>query len=153
MRPLFVLHLLFTCCLAVTISHAELPDVVVQQLRYDVRDAMTKNGQIPPVAAVDETLGMVMRELNSKNYPFELSPTDLVEFRKEETSLADAEVNRVMIEFKKAIQNKQLPHLLAYYDQQRERGVLTPRQKILCYRLILRLAAAAGLKIEPAAKP
>lgn len=148
------LLLLSFCSLTILISHAAVPDIVVEQLRLDVREAMmAKDGKLPPVAAVDETLGIVMRELNSETSPFELSPSELVDFRKESTSLTNDDMNRVMLAFKKGINNKPLPHLLAYYDRLREAGVLTPRQKIICHKLLLRMAALFNIEIPPAVKP
>lgn len=131
---------------------AALPDVVLDQIRHDIREIMTEKGQTPPTVAVDEVFGMVIREMTASQKPLEMSTADLAAFRNEKPSVSEEEFTRVMQEFKKAIKNQPLPHLLAYYDRQREAKLLTPRQKILCYLLTLRLADLSGIPIPPASK-
>ncbi|MFN7564306.1 MAG: hypothetical protein ACK5TH_21225 [Prosthecobacter sp.] len=146
---LFVLLFSFRCL-------AALPEVVVTQVRHDVRGAIIFHatpGYTPPTQEVDEILAQVLREMNSERDPFVLTPEELVDFRKDETSLTFEELARVMHLIKKAARNKPLPHLLSYYDQLLDKKALSPRQKILCHRMMLRAAAAFHLEIPPAPPP
>ncbi|MBL9181509.1 MAG: hypothetical protein JNN17_05170 [Verrucomicrobiaceae bacterium] len=147
--PIFLLSILV---LLVPGAFASLPDVVIQQIRRDIRDAMTQNGQMPPSGVVDETLGKVRQELESGPRPFDLSPAQLVEFRNEAPSVTDAEVDRVMAELKRALRGRPLPYLLAHYERLRIDRRLTPRQKMLCHLLTLRLSETDGLPIPSAPK-
>ncbi|MFO1439795.1 MAG: hypothetical protein U1F81_15845 [Verrucomicrobiaceae bacterium] len=147
--PFFLLSILV---LLVAEAMASLPDVVIQQIRYDIRDAMTQNGQSPPSGVIDETLAKVRQELESGPRPFELSPAQLVEFRNETPSVTDAEVDRLMAELKRALRGGPMPHLLAHYERQRQAKLLTPRQKILCYLITLNLAEQSGIPIPHAPK-
>lgn len=133
-------------------ASAALPDVVLEQIRHDIREIMTDKGRPPPVAALDEVFGMVIREMTSSHKPLEMSNADVAAFRNEKPLVSEEEFTRVMQEFKKAINNQPLPHLLAYYERQREARLLTPRQKILCYLLTLRLADMSGIPIPAAPK-
>lgn len=137
-------------------AHAILPEVVVTQVRHDVRGAIIFHatpGYTPPTQEVDEILAQVLREMNSERDPFVLTPEELVDFRKEETGLTFEELARVMHLIKKAAGKKPLPHLLSYYDHLLDKKALSPRQKILCNRMMLRAAAAFQLEIPPAPKP
>lgn len=139
-------------------ASAGVPDVVMDQLRHDVRSAIIRlapQGYSPPVEEVDEILRTVLRELNSEDSPFDLPAAELVEFRKDQSSLSFEEIARVMNALKKGIHNKPLPHLLAFYDYLLDNRALSPRQKILCYRFIMRVATMARVEIPPAepAKP
>jgi len=139
-------------CLAV------LPDVVEDQIKMDVRSAIIRlapKGYTPPVQEVDEILTLVLREMNSEKDPFVLTAAELLDFRKDETSLSYEELSRVMNALKKGVQGKQLPHLLAFYEHLLDGKALSPRQKILCYRMILHAAASSNVEIPaaPAAKP
>lgn len=152
MRFFACLFLLLSCLTA----RAALPEVVMAQLKSDVRSAiigLAPKGYTPPVEEVDETLRTVLTELNSEQSLFELTPTDLVDFRKDSTELTIPEITRVMNALKKGVHNKPLPHLLAFYDNLRDDNALSPRQKILCYRLTLRIAAMSGVEIPPAPAP
>ena len=156
MRAIFLTGLLFATLFPSV--HAALPDVVMSQLRVDVRSTIIKlapKGYTPRVEEVDEILRTVLNELGSEQALFELSPADLVDFRKDTTWLTNEEVTRVMLALKKGVRHKPLPHLLAYYDDLRDDNALTPRQKILCYRLTLRVAEMSKVVIPPApsAKP
>jgi hypothetical protein len=131
---------------------AALPDIVLDQIRQDIREIMTENGQVPPTAALDEVHGMVIREMTASQKPLEMTAVEIAAFRNEKPLVSEEEFNRVMREFKKAIQNQPLPHLVAYYERKREAKLITPRQKILCYLLTLRLADLAGVTIPPAPK-
>ena len=137
---------------------AELPEVVVSQLRVDVRSAIIRlapKGYTPPVQEVDETLKLVVREMNAVNDPFVLTPEELVAFRKDETGLSYEELTRVMNALKKGVNNKPLPHMLAFYDHLLDGRALSPRQKILCYRMTMHAAVSSKVVIPPApvAKP
>ena len=131
---------------------AALPDVVLEQIRHDIRVIMSEKGPAPATAEVDEVCTMVVREMTESSKPLQISTADLAAFRNEKPAFSDAELTRVMQELKKAINNKPLPHLLAYYERQRQAGALTPKQKILCYLLTLNLAEHSGISIPPAPK-
>jgi hypothetical protein len=147
--PFFLLSILV---LLVPEAMASLPDVVIQQIRYDIREAMTQNGQSPPSGVIDETLAKVRQELESGPRPFELSPAQLVEFRNETPSVTDAEVDRLMAELKRALRGGPMPYLLAHYERLRADRRLAPRQKMLCHLLILRLAETDRIPIPPPPK-
>lgn len=153
--------LTFTCLIFLLLSFrclAVLPEIVAEQIRHDVRGAIIRlapQGYTPPVQEVEEILTLVLREMNSDNDPFELSPAELVDFRKGETSLSFEELARLMNLLKKGVNNKPLPHLLAYYDHLLDQKALSPKQKIICHRMIMHAAASSkvALPTPPAAKP
>lgn len=112
---------------------AELPKSLADQLRKDVTQALTKNGEQPSKSDVDDA----MREAStSADKVLHFNPGALAEYESGESSISAVALQEVVNDFEFLAGDMAVPKLITFYIARSKVEVLSARQRILCYVMI-----------------
>jgi len=127
---------LFVALVGNAFAEEKLPQSIVGLLQVDTFRALTKNGERPS----QDEMNRVVREASALLH---LNPGVLAEFEalKEEESGGSAPISavalqEVMNDYESLTEGRAVPTLISFYIAKSKVGVLSQRQRVLCYVMI-----------------